>query len=43
MERLKFEELITVVLFIRETTRCLALEFSDFDTLALGFGVFVFF
>ena len=29
--------------FIRETTGCLALEFSGFDTLALGFESFVFF
>ena len=28
---------------IRETTGCLALDFSDFDTSALGFGGFVFF
>ena len=29
--------------YIRETTGCLALDFSDFDTSALGFGGFVFF
>ena len=28
---------------IRETTGCLASEFSSFDTLALGFESFVFF
>ena len=28
---------------IRESTGCLALEFGDFDTLALEFGVFIFF
>ena len=28
---------------IREITGCLALEFGDFNTLALEFGVFIFF
>ena len=37
------KQIVLAYCSIRETTGCLASEFSSFDTLALGFESFVFF